>query len=155
MTNAAKLKRAPADAKYPVTPKPMSATELAARLGTLGAAAAKDLAAVEKVLAAKPKPAAAKVASAPTSSGGGERVASSPSGRGGEPAAAPAEAAPAAPECAPQGDINCDGSNRLPCCEGSRCLPAGWITNGTDAEGYPTVEPEYYACQDPDLAPKR
>jgi hypothetical protein len=42
-----------------------------------------------------------------------------------------------------------------PCCEGSRCLPAGWVTNGTDAENFPIVEPEYYACQDPDLAPKR
>lgn len=145
--NAAKLKRAPADARYPVTPKPLSATELAARLADLEKTSGKDLAALDKSLAAKPKVVAnTRVAPAPS---GGRRPASTPAA--GEPVAEPA---PAAPECAPEGDINCDGSNRLPCCEGARCLPAGWITNGTDAEGYPTVEPEYYACQDPDLAPK-
>jgi hypothetical protein len=153
--NASKLKRAPADAKYPVTPKPLSATELAARLSSLEKTSRKDLAAVDKILAAKPKPAATtKVAAAPTpSGGGGGRTPSTPAPSGGGDPAETA-AAPAAPECAPQGDNNCDGSDHLPCCEGSRCLPAGWTTNGTDAEGFPTVEPEYFACQDPDLAPK-
>jgi len=146
VTNAAKLKRAPADAQYPVKPKAMSATELAARLGQLEKSARTDLAALEKVLAAKPKPAT------PT------RVTSAPPPAGGTPAdtAAAVPDAPPAPECSPEGEANCDNTNlHAPCCAGTRCLPAGWITNGTDAEGYPTVEPEYYACQDPRLAPAR
>jgi len=153
--NASKLKRAPAEAKYPVTPKPLSATELAARLADLEKTSRKDLAAVDKILAAKPKPAATtKAAATSAPSGGGGRSTSTPAPGGGGDTEEAAPAAAAAAECAPQGENNCDGSNHLPCCEGSRCLPAGWTTNGTDAEGFPTVEPEYYACQDPDLAPK-
>lgn len=155
VTNAAKQKRAASDATYPVKPKPMSASELGARLTKLEKDARTTIAAIDKASPPRTKPHAAKPQPA-TGPADGRTTASTAE----EAPAASVEPAPAeqpeAAACSPAGEIHCDDTNlHAPCCEGTRCLPAGWVTNGTDADHFPTVEPEYYACQDPDLAPKR
>jgi hypothetical protein len=151
VTNAAKQKRAASDATYPIRPKAMSASELATRLTKLEKDARTTIAAIDKASpprAAKPQPAPARVGGKPTANTAEQAPATSV-----EPASADQ---PEAAACSPAGETHCDDTNmHAPCCEGTRCLPAGWVTNGTDAEHFPTVEPEYYACQDPDLAPKR
>lgn len=155
VTNAAKQKRAASDATYPTRPKAMSASELAARLTKLEKDARTTIAAIDKASppraqphAAKPQPATAPAGGKPTASTADQAPATSV-----EPTSADQSEAVA---CSPAGETHCDDTNmHAPCCEGTRCLPAGWVTNGTDAEHFPTVEPEYYACQDPDLAPKR
>jgi hypothetical protein len=150
VTNAARQKRAASDATYPVKPKPMSASELAVQLTKLEKNARTTIAAIDKASPPHAKPQAAKPQP-------GRKATASTADQAPTASAEPAPAAqPEAAACSPAGESHCDDVNlHAPCCEGTRCLPAGWVTNGTDPEGFPTLEPEYYACQDPDLAPKR
>lgn len=143
---AEKQGRAPKGATYPTKPKPLVAGALAVRLGLLSKDAATARAELDKKYPA-PKP----VAKAPTKATPGARpTGPAPSG----PASGPAPSAPAAepepaaesaaPVCDP-GNINCD-NGMTTCCEGERCLAAGYIVYSDHYEA------DYYMCMDPMFA---
>ena len=148
IASAVQRKYATATTTYPVQPKPLTASELAVHLTLLEKTARAELAKVDKTLAARPKPAKpAASAHAKPATAGGSRPAT-------EPATAEAPGEPEGQTCSPAG-YECS-ETAPPCCEGAQCLPSAWLTTGhVEGDGYPTVEPAGYECQDPDLAPKR
>ena len=131
--------RAAKGATYPTKPKPLAAAALVTYLGTV----ARDAKAARVELDKKAPPPKAKTVAKATTTAKPTRPSSGPANTSAasEPEA-PAE--PAAPVCQ-AGNINCDTSGE-PCCEGERCLAAGYIVYSDHFEA------DYYMCQDPDLA---